>query len=134
MSLPSLEGLTKEQLKALVAEANKALKAGITSADPEVIEAAGKIKAIAEKHKISTDKVIAAVKGALGGKAAGGERKQSAINVIRKALKEKGLGPFPVGAEGNEQARTKYAEVFGKDALAQVDAEFPPSPSAKYKK
>lgn len=135
MSLPSLEGLSPEQLKALVAEANKKLKAGITSADPDAVEIAGRVKLAAEKHKTSVEKVLAAVKGALTGKTgAGGTRKKSFRNAMADQIKEDDetakFGP----SVPTEEIEKDFIARFGQEKFEALKAEYPPSPSAKYKK
>lgn len=135
MSADIFAGKSKAEIAAIIEAGKAALKAGIQPSHPLVRDIVEIVNDIVKQEGVTADKVLAAVKAALGGKTGStGAKKPSAINEARKALKAKGVAPFPVGGEGNAAAIAKYNEVFGAGSYDKLLEEYPPSPSAKYKK
>lgn len=132
-----MTNLSPEQIEAEIARLKALLKAGITPTDPDAVEIAGRVKLVAEKRKISVDKVLAAVKGALNGDTevkAGRTRKKSFRDAMSEAIKADDDTVTHGPKVSTEAIEKDFIARFGQEKYEALKAEYPPSPSAKYKK
>lgn len=130
-----MSNMTPEQIEAEIARLKLLLKAGITPTDADAVEIAGRIKLVAEKRKISVEKVLTAVKGALSGDTTVSVgRKKSFRNAMADAIKDEDETAKFAPKVSTEEIEKDFIARFGQAKLEALKAEYPPSPSAKYKK
>lgn len=136
MSADIFAGKSKAEIAAIIEAGKAALKAGVQPSHPLVRDIVDIVNDLAKQEGVSTDKVLAAVKAALGGKAGstGGTRKKSLRNVMKDAIREDDDSVSFSNDTPTEAIEKDFIARFGQEKYDALKAEYPPSPSAKYKK
>lgn len=136
MSADIFAGKSKAEIVAILEAGKAALKAGVQPSHPLVKDIVEIVNDLAKQEGVSTDKVLAAVKAALLGKAGstGGTRKKSFRNAMSDAIKAEDDTVKHGPKVGTEEIEKDFIARFGQEKYEALKAEYPPSPSAKYKK
>lgn len=136
MSADIFAGKSKAEIAAIIEAGKAALKAGIQPSHPLVRDIVEIVNDIVKQEGVTAEKVLAAVKAAIGGKtgSTGGTKKKSFRDVMSAAIKEEDETVKHGPKVSTEEIEKDFIARFGQEKYEALRAEYPPSPSAKYKK
>lgn len=136
MSADIFAGKSKAEIAAIIEAGKAALKAGIQPSHPLVRDIVEIVNDIVKQEGVTAEKVLAAVKAAIGGKtgSTGGTKKKSFRDVMSAAIKEEDETVKHGPKVSTEEIEKDFIARFGQEKYEALKAEYPPSPSAKYKK
>lgn len=125
MSADIFAGKSKAEIAAIIEAGKAALKAGVQPSHPLVKDIVELIHDIVKQEGVTAEKVLAAVKVALGGKttSTGTTRAMNRDRAIRAIFREELKTPLPKGKY--PEAEKAFIEKFGQADFDARIAQFP---------